>query len=112
MNFRILFIAPAVFLFSFFGTNATAQDERGVWSIKFGYSRINNCPFRYGNGEISAEGNYRMNRLAEAGIYAGYTKCWSERKIFSNGRHTETDGATSQALSCGVNIPLRRHVKE
>ena len=94
-----------LFLPAFCSINAQ-EKTTNIWNIKFGYSRINhNYNLQYGNvGEITVEGNYRIYKLLETGLYAGYSNTKSEQHDFSGGGVIiGTSRTTSHVLSYGVN---------
>ena len=77
MNRKI--ISFAILLNVVFCLNAQENDF-SKWNIKVGYSRINNHCFQYGGniGELTLEGNHRINRLLELGLYTGFSTSMSK----------------------------------
>ena len=61
------------------------ENEYHSWSMKLGYSRINNYEFSRGNiGELTVEGNYRINKLFETGLYTGFSLSKSKMYVGLN----------------------------
>ena len=103
-NKTSLFISFIIFFL--FSSSINAQEKTdNSWNIKLGYSRINNRSLFSGNfGEFSMESNYRLNKLLETGLYAGYTTCGSGKKDFSDdGTHIGMEGNSAPVLSYGIN---------
>ena len=82
-----------------------AQEKIGnSWNIKLGYSRINNYSLAFGNiGEFSVESNYRISKLFETGLYAGYSKCHPSKREYLGGGISGEAVQNSHVLSYGVN---------
>jgi len=96
-------LSGIIFFLLTLSINAQEKTDN-LWNIKLCYSRINkNYTLQYGNiGEITSEGNYRINRLFETGLYAGYSNTKSEQD-FSDCGVTGTSRTSSHVLSYGVN---------
>jgi len=103
MKFYTSFIALFILFPAFFSANAQEKTSDN-WNVKIGYSRINNYSFTSGNiGEFTVEGNYKLNKWLETGLYTGYSTGISEgEEIINNGR--KIGGIeTSPVLSYGIN---------
>jgi hypothetical protein len=85
---------------------AIAQEKaNNSWNLKIGYSRINNYSLQLGNiGEFSVEGNYRVNKWLETGLYTGFTTCQVWEDYFNtDGILIGRGGTNAFVLSYGVN---------
>jgi len=95
-----------IFLFPAFFSANTQEKHSDNWNVKIGYSRINNYSFTNGNiGEVSVDGNYKLNKWLETGLYAGYSKCGSELEEYW-GTVFGTNFQSAHVLSYGVNSYL------
>jgi hypothetical protein len=94
-------------LFSvFYASNAQEKNER-KWNLAIGYSWINNCTLSDFNiGELSIEGNYKINKWIETGVYAGYSICMSERETRISDTEYSGSYRISQVVSYGGNFYL------
>ena len=100
MNFKFLYIIVIV-LFSHFNINAQ-EKANSQWNLRFGYSRINHqwCNL----GEFTVEGNYRVNKLIEAGVYAGYSETMQKKVLYDEyGFINGTRYIDASVLSYGIN---------
>ena len=108
MNFKFLYIIVIV-LFSHFNINAQ-EKANSQWNLRFGYSRIDKHRYehRYNLGEFTVEGNYRVNKLIEAGVYAGYTKIFPAKE-YTIETKTESYLVQSDILSSVLSYGINSH---
>ena len=64
-----------IILFPFAFCLNAQENGFNKWNVTIGFSRINNHCFEYGGniGELTVEGNRRINRLLELGLYTGFS---------------------------------------
>jgi hypothetical protein len=96
------------FLFSILYSSYAQEEVNRKWNLAIGYSMINNFTMFNGNlGELTIEGNRKLNKWIETGVYAGYSTCRSEKKIIENGEVTGGSHTTSQVVSWGIHAYWR-----
>ena len=104
MNKKMILL---IILFPFAFCLNAQEDDFSKWNIKVGYSRINSSKRFFENiGELSVEGNYRINRLYETGLYAGFSTTQSKKILEPGVEGVSSDlifSLPSEVLSYGVN---------